>query len=217
MTEFSNHNLKTIYNWPEKYQIIIFIMTGILTVLLGFWWDISSIELKLTDARKQEMLLKDEVRSAIKKERDTEIYIQRLPTTKMLLAQWKSQLTRITDIPEALNEILKVGADSRLYFGLFDPGERISTGMYPVLPVKMVVVGNYHQLSSFLSHLSSLPRLIGIREFSFSNENKPDILGKPLADRANMENLLTAFLQVNINIYQEKAFYAPQKSANPKK
>lgn len=217
MSDFRNLSLKTIYSWPEKYQRGIFALTAVLTVMLGFWWDISSLRIKLNGERRQEMLLKEEVRAAIRNEHKAEVYVARLPVIRRLLEQWKAQLTHAGDIPEALNTILKIGADSHLYFALFDPGDRITTGLYPILPIKVIVVGNYHQLSDFLSHLASLSRLVKIQQLSLSSENKPEMLGKPLADRANIENLLTASMDINIGIFQEKAFHAVQKPAKPAK
>jgi type IV pilus assembly protein PilO len=202
-----NIDLKLVYQWPLRRQVYIFAATAVITLLLGYWWDISSQELKLANARKQENFLKDEVASAIHREQRVTANVARLPAMEAQLSQWKNRLTKQADIPATLNEILKTGSNDHLYFSLFDPQTASTGDIYPVIPVKVVVAASYRQLGDFISQVANLPMLVKIGKFTVSRENTPGMLGQKLSDIANTQNLVTAEFDVEIGLFEDKPFF----------
>jgi Tfp pilus assembly protein PilO len=104
-----------------------------------------------------------------------------------------------SEIAELLNQILKVGVSNNVIITLFNPGEMSKEEYYKKMLVKAVMVANYFEFASFISQITNLDKVVSINNFTLSNENKADMLGAKLAQKANANNLLTA--EVIIEVY----------------
>jgi type IV pilus assembly protein PilO len=66
------------------------------------------------------------------------------------------------EIPSLLEGISKSGRHSGLEFLLFQPEPEISKGFYAEIPVKIEVVGGYHNLALFFDKVARLSRIVNI-------------------------------------------------------
>lgn len=66
------------------------------------------------------------------------------------------------EIPSLLEAISKSGRHSGLEFLLFKPEPEISKGFYAEIPVKIDVVGGYHNLALFFDKVARLSRIVNI-------------------------------------------------------
>ena len=66
------------------------------------------------------------------------------------------------EIPSLLDGISKSGRHSGLEFLLFQPEPEISKGFYAEIPVKIEVVGGYHNLALFFDKVARLSRIVNI-------------------------------------------------------
>jgi len=198
----STLSFKTVYQWPLKYQAIIFIVVAFFVFLLGCFFDVLSLHAQLTKIRNQEDILKSQAIDSIHKEKQESAEISKLPEMQKALIEWRKQLSSDIGLSELISEILKLGSNNHIIFGVFKPGEptQNKTDYYPHVNIKLAAVGNYQQLASFVSQVANLPKIVTIAGLRITNENKSDILGQKLADQANAENLLTAEIVLDINL-----------------
>ena len=70
------------------------------------------------------------------------------------------QLPGKTEVPNLLVDISQTGLAAGLQEKLFQPGTEKSNGFYAELPIKIKLVGTYHQFGAFVSGIAALPRIV---------------------------------------------------------
>ena len=66
------------------------------------------------------------------------------------------------EIPSLLESISKSGTRSGLEFLLFQPEKDVSRDFYVEIPVKIQVMGGYHNVAMFFDQVARLPRIVNI-------------------------------------------------------
>lgn len=193
-------DVNTIFHLPKKQQILLFLGLFIVIFFAGYFFDIKSQRMNLQEVESQEIELKSQLDLALLKEVNLKNNIDSQADVVVTLKKWKSSLIKYTELPEAMNQILKLGADNNITFSLFKPLAEVKAGSYMTAPIEVIAVGSYHQLANFISQVANFPRMMVLNSFSFSNENLPDVLGAKLAGHANAGNLLTARIMFEIYI-----------------
>lgn len=191
--------LNNVYDWPMGLRIAIVFGIALIVFLFGYWWDLGALSDELAHSKNQESELKLQFESGVRREKKLDEELLRFDQMRSVLIAWKKKIINHSQLPEALNEILKIGGVNGLYFTLFSPGEESKEAEYRRLPIKAIVVGDYHQIGSFLSQVANLPWIVVIGDFSITNETKADVIGPKLAEQAKVQNLLMA--ELNFDIY----------------
>lgn len=228
-------DLKNIQEWPLMTRLLLFFLAFSASLYLGYRFDLSTQILKLSRAAQQEADLNQQLELVIQKINLLKLDVSHLPEMQSDLIKWKKQLVKYNDLPELLNQILKLGADNHLFFSLFSPGESTKVTLEPKpeekpevtadaaaappppadpsaapppenvrkiqfdkVPIKVVVVGNYHQIADFVSQLANMPWIISIGNFTVSNESQTGLLGEAMAKQAQDQHLLTAELALDV-------------------
>lgn len=209
-------NVKNIYDWPLTTRLLIALLVGALAFYMGYMWDLSSLKTELTVTQQQEQDLKQQIELLVHKEAGLKIEVSQFADLKALMAEWQTKLVQRTNLPELLNEILKIGGNNHLYFSSFDPQGEVEDNGYTKVPIKMVAVGSYHQIASFISQVANMASIVVISDFIISNENKSEILGDKLAKEANAANLLTATILLEVYLAEKKPAPPPVKEKGKK-
>lgn len=196
-------DFKNIQSWPLPVKGGVIIIAFILTLNLGYFFDISSLSAQLDSSIKREQDLKQQYQSIVRKKAELKQEIMQLPKLKKLLNEWKSSLIKQDDLADLMGDILKIGANNHLFFSMFDPAQPTKSGAYEVLPVKVVVVGSYHQIAEFISQIANIHQLVVVGDFIISSENKNDLLGAKLAEEANARNYLTTELKLMLYYFPD--------------
>ena len=68
------------------------------------------------------------------------------------------------DDPNLLEDISKTGTASGLTFELFAPMPEVLHDFYIEVPIKIGVVGNYHQFAVFLSRVAQMSRIVTLHD-----------------------------------------------------
>lgn len=88
-----------------------------------------------------------------------------------LQSQAKHRLNQLTDVeqtPNILEHLSKIGLQNGLYFESFNPLPEKKAGILTILPVNMVILGNYHQLIRYLTQTSQLTELISWHDLNIT-------------------------------------------------
>lgn len=203
-------DFNNIHEWPIVTRCIVIALVCVVVFYIGYKWDIAALQKKLQTSHSEESNLKLEYESIIKKQSDAKIKLAHFNESRVLLNEWQKKLITYNQLPELLNQILKIGNNNSLYFSLFEPGEAVNDNHYQKIPIKVIAAANYHQIADFVSQIANLPWIVVIDNFTISNENKNSVLGTKLAETANAQHLLT--LEMIIAIY-----YKPNAKPENKK
>ncbi|HBO5161887.1 TPA: type IV pilus assembly protein PilM [Pseudomonas aeruginosa] len=76
-----------------------------------------------------------------------------------------SQLGADTEVPGLLEDITRTGLGSGLEFEEIKLLPEVAQQFYIELPIQISVVGGYHDLATFVSGVSSLPRIVTLHDF----------------------------------------------------
>lgn|SRR3990167_3195627 len=223
-------NLNNIHEWPLLTRMLLLGVVFFIVLYLGYRFDLSKKKQDLSRAEQQEVDLKQQIELVIRKGKNMQAEVSRLPERQAELVKWKKQLISYDNLPELLNEILKLGGENGLIFSLFTPAESVKVMLpsassksadasnsdapinlgaiapqdnatvisYAKVPIKVVVVGNYHQIASFISQVANMQWIVAIGNFTLSNENQAALLGEKLATQAGARNLLSAELMLDV-------------------
>jgi len=84
---------------------------------------------------------------------------------KALEERWtllSALLPKSTEMSSLLTAITTAGMRAGVEFTLFEPGSPEPSGLYVHYPIKVSVVGTYHQVGRFLDNLCNMERLFGV-------------------------------------------------------
>lgn len=246
--------LNNIYDWPLMTRVLVLGLIFFAAFYLGYRFSLEKQFTKLTNATQQEKDLRQELEFVIHKNKTIEAEISHLPAMRAELSKWNKQLIKYQDLPELLNQILKIGADNHLFFSLFTPSESVNVPVpsitapvegaaapdaaaaapaapadaaaasaaaatpapapadgsaaspapadkgifYNKVPIKVVVVGNYHDIADFISQVANLQWIVAVGNFTISTEDQTSLIGEKLAKQAESQHLLTAELMLDI-------------------
>jgi type IV pilus assembly protein PilO len=103
------------------------------------------------------------------------------------------QLPGKTEVPNLLVDISQTGLAAGLQEKLFQPGAEVSKGFYAELPIKIRLVGTYHEFGNFVSGIAALPRIVTLDDIQIS----------PASDKAGTYDNLTMDLTAKTYRYIE--------------
>lgn len=187
-------NIKNIHEWPLAVKSIIIIMACMFVFYFAYFWDFVIIKRQLVLNQQQENDLKTQLDATLHKYAELESEVSQLGNLEKSLLTWQNKLIPLKDLPELLNQILKIGRVSGLQFNLFNPGTEIKAEGYLKVPIKVVATGDYNQVANFISKVANMPWIVAIGDFSIFKE--------PAAANTTAKtnsNLLTA--QIILEVY----------------
>lgn len=225
--------LNNVYEWPLMTRLLLLGLIFFISFYLGYRMALSNLFSKLSAAEQKETDIKQEIEFVIHKSKVIQSEISHLPVLRRELDKWNKELVNYQDLPQLLNQILKLGADNHLFFSLFTPGESVNVPLpprpvegvapmqadvaapppdpnavpaptdqkmivYKQVPIKVVVVGNYHEIADFISQLANLPWIVDVGNFTITSEDQSSVLGERLAKQAAAQHLLSAEMVLNI-------------------
>lgn len=167
-----NYNIKYVYEWPRPAQIIILIGVFGLVFYLGYFLTINSLKTKIKLAQQQVEDSKTQLQLLYKNYADVKEDLMVHSTIANELTNWKRQLVLPAELPELLNNILKIGAQNGLVFNTFSPDKEVDAGPYIKVAVRTTIEGTYDQIGQFISQIANMEKVIVIENFSLSKSDQ---------------------------------------------
>jgi type IV pilus assembly protein PilO len=144
------------------HRVLIFVGTVVLIVGLFIWLiyipkadeiktiksELDRLERNIRLVRVRAKNLKKLEANLAKSQADLQVAIKLLPTT--------------SEIPSLLKNITKLGNDANLEFLLFSPEKEVSKEFYVEIPVKIEVLGSYHNVAMFFDKVGKLDRIVNV-------------------------------------------------------
>jgi type IV pilus assembly protein PilO len=164
--KFNELNMDNIGQWPMPAKIMLIFVMGLFVVGLGYWLIIKS-NLESYDAlTKQEKTLKEEFELNQQQSANLLLYRTQMVEMEQRFGSMLKKLPTQNEMPGLLEDISKTGISSGLTFELFAPMPEIQHDFYIELPIKIAVVGNYHQLAVFVSRIVQMNRIVTLHDFT---------------------------------------------------
>jgi type IV pilus assembly protein PilO len=195
----ANFNFNIIFEWSKPLRFLILLLFFVMVFYVGYYFDLVTLSQRVLSVQQQEENLKQQLDIVFEKKAQIEDEISQLPALRERLNLWQQKLAKPKDLPELLHQILKVGVTNQLQFVFFNPGAEHVEGIYSSQPIKIVVVGSYHQIANFVSQIANMPTIVVVKNFTIIKGDFAAALGGSSTVQATLPNHLTA--EISLEVY----------------
>lgn len=161
--------------WPAPVKLISGLLLSVLVLVAGYKFHLEDIELQLDKQRAEELTLREQFSTKAYQAANLEAYREQMKEMEVSFGALLRQLPSDTEVPGLLEDITRTGLASGLEFSEIKLLPEVQQQFYIELPIQIVVEGGYHDLATFVSGVSSLPRIVTLHDF----EVQPVSKGEP--------------------------------------
>lgn len=155
--------------WPIAVRAISVAL--IFAVCAGFAWYLlvwNEDRPLLQKAEADELDLRAQFENKQQRAANLDAYKAQLAEMERTFGAMLRQLPGKTEVPNLLVDISQTGLAAGLQEKLFQPGSEKSNGFYAELPIKIKLVGSYHQFGAFVSGIAALPRIVTLHDIQIT-------------------------------------------------
>ena len=150
--------------------IAVWFLVAFLALAYFFVWQQQQPELDRFEADEQK--LRNEFREMHGKAVNLELYKQQLADIERSFGAMLRQLPGKTEVPNLLVDISQTGLAAGLHQELFQPMSQQNRDFYAEQPIKIRLVGSYHQFGDFVSGIAGLPRIVTLHDVAIKQVTK---------------------------------------------
>jgi len=170
LSDFNDLSLENVGEWPVVVKLVtaLILVAGI--VGAGYYYFIADEYVALEKVAKTEKSLRQEFERKQAKAVNLEAYKLQLKEMQESFGAMLRQLPDKTEVAALLVDVSQTGLAAGLEFKLFQPMPEIKQDFYAELPIKIKVVGDYHEFGEFVSGLAALPRIVTVHDVKISKD-----------------------------------------------
>lgn len=149
-----------IGNWPQQAKIVFCVLIALVIMAVSWFALISGKRDELASLEVRETELRTEFEKEQGRAVNLEPLKQQLGQMEQVLQQMLRQLPSKTEMPDLIIDVSQTALSSGLVNELFEPESEEVREFYAEKPIKLRMVGSYHQFGAFVSGVASLPRVV---------------------------------------------------------
>lgn len=168
----SELDVNNLGSWPVAAKVIASVLVVIVALGLGYNFYLQDLQAMLDQQRAEELALKDTFSSKAFQAANLDAYKVQMVEMEESFGALLRQLPSDTEVPGLLEDITRTGLGSGLEFEEIKLQPEAVQQFYVELPIQIVVMGGYHDLATFVSGVSSLPRIVTLHDFEVKVADK---------------------------------------------
>jgi len=153
-------DFQNLHAWPPAAKVGAVVIVCALIIGLGAWFLVKPVYEDVQRAQRQEMDLRSTFETKQKKAANLDKYKQQLEEMKEIYGAMLRQLPSKTEMPDLLVDISQAALGAGIENDLFQPGNETVKEFYAELPIRLRMLGGYHNFGKFISDVASLPRIV---------------------------------------------------------
>ncbi|TWH04814.1 Tfp pilus assembly protein PilO [Pseudoxanthomonas taiwanensis J19] len=158
--KLSELDFNNIGSWPQQAKVVFCVLVAIIIMAVAWFALISGKRDELLGLESEEASLRQEFEREQGRAANLEPLRQQLAQMEQVLQQMLRQLPSKTEMPDLIVDISQTALSSGLSNELFQPLDEMPREFYAEKPIRLRMVGNYHQFGAFVSGVASLPRVV---------------------------------------------------------
>jgi type IV pilus assembly protein PilO len=167
-------DMQDVGRWPLLFRGIAIGMIFVLVAVGATYYFVWRNKIpQLEQVQRQEQDLRSTFESRQRLAANLDAYRDQLEEVERTFGAMLRQLPGETEVPSLLVDISQTGLAAGLEERLFQPMSEITLEAYSELPIKMQLVGTYHELGNFVSGVVALPRIVTLHDVSLQPEQAP--------------------------------------------
>lgn len=180
-----------------KLLLAFFVVVFCSSISFFMMYQQSKNELRIVNIRKKEMSA--EVVKEAKSYGQLSYLSKTAPDAKKRYEDLIKLLPPESSVGNLLAEITKLGTENGLRFIYFRPTAGEVFGYYAAIPIDISVVGQFHQIATFLSGIANLPgSVVAVNQFLLMHSEKSDSNLLTLQFRATLYYSVPTSLDVKV-------------------
>jgi len=183
--ELRNLDFNNVGTWSRAAKITVACMSSLIIAFAGYWLFIRDQYTTLEQIRAQEGELRAAFEAKQQKVANLDAYKQQLEQMRISFGTLLRQLPSQTEIANLLQDISQTRVAVGLDEDLFKPEAERPKEFYAEAPIKIRMIGTYHQFGEFASGLAALPRIVTLDGIDIKPAGK-DADGKLVMDATAM-------------------------------
>jgi len=174
LQELNQLDFSNLGDWPVPVKALAILIVCGLVAGAGYYFDTQHQLTEMEQVESQERKLRMEFEQKQEKAANLEAYQQQLEEMRQSFGAMLKQLPDKTEVAALLVDVSQTGLAAGLEFELFQPMEEVRKDFYAELPIKLRVLGKYHEFGEFISGLAALPRIVTIHDVSIEPHKAND-------------------------------------------
>jgi type IV pilus assembly protein PilO len=168
-------DMRDIGRWPLLFRAIAVSLIFLVVAVGGTYYFVWKNKIpQLEQVERQETDLRATFESRQQLAANLEAYQAQLAEVEQTFGAMLRQLPGETEVPSLLVDISQTGLAAGLEERLFQPMAEVTREAYSELPIKMQVVGTFHELGNFVSGVVALPRIVTLHDIRLKPEQQRD-------------------------------------------
>lgn len=163
--DINDLDLNNLGSWPTAVKVIAGALLMAVVLALGYNFHLKDMQAELDQRRAEEETLKQQFASKAFQAANLDAYKAQMKEMEDSFGALLRQLPSDTEVPGLLEDITRTGLGSGLEFEEIKLLPEVTQQFYIELPIQISVVGGYHDLATFVSGVSSLPRIVTLHDF----------------------------------------------------
>lgn len=153
-------------SWPNPIKAIVLTVLFVALIFAGYWFVVKDQYLALENIEAQEVKLKEQYTAKAFQVANLEAFKEQMLEMEKTFGALLKQLPADTEVPGLLEDITNTGLNTGLVIDSIGLKPETSKEFYVELPIEISVKGTYHDISSFVSGVASLPRIVTLHDFT---------------------------------------------------
>ncbi|TMN45020.1 type 4a pilus biogenesis protein PilO [Pseudoalteromonas sp. S2755] len=174
--DWNELELDNIGHWPFPVKVLCSVLVVLLMMVLGYNLMVSSSIDRYDQAVKKEQELRTSYRIKYARANNLELYKQQMIDMEAQFTELLRRLPSSNETPGLLDDLTYVGTSSGLTFLKIGWMPEVRKEFYTELPIKLEVIGKYHEFGQFVSKVSELPRIVSLHDFRIENAGNGELI-----------------------------------------
>ncbi len=172
LSELNDLTLDNVGDWPAPVKgfVVLLLCAGIIAA--GYYYHVKDLYAQLAKVEQEEQTLRQQFEKKQAKAVNLEAYREQLKEIEESFGAMLRQLPDKTEVAALLVDVSQTGLAAGLEFELFQPMPEVKKDFYAELPIKIRVVGDYHEFGEFVSGLAALPRIVTVHDVKIFRRDK---------------------------------------------
>ena len=169
--DFAELDVQQIGVWPTALKTLLVALILIAILFLGYFLKVQDIRQQTQRAAQQESQLLQQYQSKAFLAANLDAYRQQMVELDKTFGALLKQLPKDTEVPGLLEDITEVAYGSGLSMKSISLEPEKVSEFYVELPIRIDVIGDYHDFGSFVSGVASLPRIVTLHDYSIKESD----------------------------------------------
>lgn len=176
LSELKGLDLRNPGEWPLLIKVFAIALACVVVGGGWYYYDIKEKYVRLDRVEREEMELRKTFEDKQSKVVNLDLYKEQLEEMRQALGAMLRQLPDKAEIADLLTDVSQSGLASGLEFELFQPQAEVPREFYAEKPIRIQVVGTYHEFGEFISNLAAMPRIVTVHDIRITRRKEDDLL-----------------------------------------